>query len=166
MTNQPEWQIAANIGDADPIASGEDGKFVFVDVTGVYDPELEIWECQVPWKEKSKWKRYRLILEPLFITPDGRVCDRCEKIYRPDNPHEEWFSDHLQSVAQSCGLKLIDLWTMLTSDDPVERAWGYNEIIMSYGAYEFDPYPDEFTADEAGERIDQHLKALKEYERG
>ena len=94
------------------------------------------------------------------------MCDRCELKYRPDNPVDEWFSEKLPTVAQTCGIELVKLWGMLCSDDPVERAWGYDEIIAAYGAYEFDFYPDTFTEEEADERIGKYLTELKEYERG
>ena len=165
MTNQPEWQCVGNIGDANPIAGGDDGKFVFVDKTGVYDPELEVWECLAPSKENSKWRRYLLILEPLYDW-HGHLCSTCEKKYRPTNPHSEWFSDDIHSMAQSCGIERTELVAMLTSLDPVERAWGYGELISCLGIDNFDPYPDGFTEAEAEKRIDAYLGELEAVKHG
>lgn len=41
-TNQPQWKYIDNLGDRHPIDHG--GKFVYVDETGVYEPEVEILE--------------------------------------------------------------------------------------------------------------------------
>lgn len=40
--SQPEWKFIANLGDVNPIDYG--GFFVYVDQTGVYDPEVEVLE--------------------------------------------------------------------------------------------------------------------------
>jgi hypothetical protein len=41
MTNQPVWKCIANLGDTTPLEYG--GAFLLVDETGVYDPELTVW---------------------------------------------------------------------------------------------------------------------------
>jgi hypothetical protein len=41
-TNQPQWVCAANLGDANPLGYGS--KFLLIDATGVYDPELWVYE--------------------------------------------------------------------------------------------------------------------------
>ena len=42
MTNQPSWKVIANLGDATPLEYG--GAFLLVDETGVYCPELIVWD--------------------------------------------------------------------------------------------------------------------------
>jgi len=41
-TNQPVWNVIANLGDATPLEYG--GAFLRIDETGVYDPELVAWD--------------------------------------------------------------------------------------------------------------------------
>jgi hypothetical protein len=40
MSNQPIWKLVANLGDASPLEYG--GKFLYVDTTGVYSPEVKV----------------------------------------------------------------------------------------------------------------------------
>ncbi|NCC40917.1 MAG: hypothetical protein EOM21_16010 [Gammaproteobacteria bacterium] len=42
MTNQPVWKVIHNLGDATPLEYG--GAFLLVDETGVYAPELIVWD--------------------------------------------------------------------------------------------------------------------------
>lgn len=42
MTQQPQWRCIANLGDVNPIEHG--GAFLYIDMTGVYAPELEVWQ--------------------------------------------------------------------------------------------------------------------------
>ena len=49
-TNQPNWVFVCNLGDASQIEHG--GKFVYVDTTGVYRPEVVLLEP--PATEESK----------------------------------------------------------------------------------------------------------------
>ena len=46
MTNQPDWRFVENQGDADPINHG--GRFLYVDATGLYSPEIEILDPPEP----------------------------------------------------------------------------------------------------------------------
>jgi hypothetical protein len=41
-TNQPSWKCICNLGDATPLEYG--GAFLMIDETGVYDPELVVWD--------------------------------------------------------------------------------------------------------------------------
>jgi len=142
MTKQPEWECIANLGDVNPIDHG--GKFVLVDRTGVYPPEMEVVEelaCN-----PGHWRVWRFSM------------DRCTYIngVLSDNPyhpaHAAWFADDIRSVAETFSEEPDDLIGYLCSDDPLERARGYECLLGYYGAAEFDSYPVEFVREEVEER--------------
>lgn len=55
--NQPKWKCIANLGDRNPVEHG--GVFVYIDLTGVYCPEMEIWQ---PSDTKDEGNVYRVLL--------------------------------------------------------------------------------------------------------
>lgn len=110
--SQPEWKFVAQLGDANPIDHG--GKFLFVDETNVYDPELEVLELVKGENEDEfnedeelvvagdmEWEVHRFILVPCTY---GRVVDGQFKElseYHPDGilsdnefhpGHPAWFA--------------------------------------------------------------------------
>ena len=129
MSKQPVWKYVGNLGDVTPIEN--DGAFVFVDETGVYCPELEHF-CS------SEHKAYRILLEKL----EG---------------DSEWFCEYLKDVADFVGISEQDLREELSSDDALERAQGYLDLINYFGDYEFDQYPLDFN--------DWHETPEERYER-
>ena len=53
--SQPQWKLVAQLGDVHPIDYG--GCFVYVDETGVYDPEMEILDS--PDNDNGTWTIHR-----------------------------------------------------------------------------------------------------------
>lgn len=129
--SQPVWKYIANLGDADPIE--HDGAFLYVDSTGVYDPELELLVRQCG--DEPTWQVYRVCLEPCTFI-DGVLSDNA---FHKDYP--AWFAKDIGHVSSFVGIDESDLIKLLCSLDPGERAEGYQCLIGHYGAYEFDQYP-------------------------
>jgi hypothetical protein len=140
-TKQPAWTYAGNLGDATPLDHG--GAFLLIDATGVYAPELEIYDADS--REVS-----RVCLDPVHECPDlpGSYGDN------PHHPNKPaWWDKNLQSIADTCGMEKAELAAMLCSDDATERAEGYLALIAHHGVFEFDQYPLKVTRSEAAERI-------------
>jgi hypothetical protein len=137
MTNQPKWKCIANLGDATPWDYG--GKFLMVDQTGVYCPELWIWmEAPDDCKEEY-WTEYRVLLERCTYV-DGVLSDNK---FHPEL--EVWFASELEQVAKNDGHSKEELIDGLCSADSVERAWAYLALIDYHGVHEFDSYPNSYT---------------------
>lgn len=152
-TNQPRFACVANLGDTDPINYG--GKFVYIDTTGVYDPELEILEEPLfngsTDKPETEWVVYRICLESHTYTTENRKGERiaCD----PENPdgvlsdnsyhldYPVWYADKIESIASTVGCDASDLITRFCSDNPVTRASAYVDVTLHYGPSEFDQYP-------------------------
>ena len=143
MTQQPKWKFVDNMGDVNPIDHG--GRFLFVDETGVYDPEIAVL---VPPKdteevetdqtdedgdpimlEVGKWELYRYLLEKCTYV-NGVLSDN---EFHPDHP--VWFASDLDSICSTCDRQKQDLIDGLCGTDPVKRAFAY-EAIESY--WDFD----------------------------
>jgi hypothetical protein len=144
-TQQPKWRYVANLGDVNPVDYG--GQFLFVDQTGVYDPELEILESPDRDDAPEGWTVYRVILDRCHEVWD----EESDAHYVGDNKfhpdHGAWFgsAQDLKSVASSMDIEVAELRRLLCSADPKERAHGYLALIGYYGAHEFDQYPLQFT---------------------
>lgn len=153
-TNQPKWFCVANLGDADPINYG--GAFVYVDLTGVYDPELEILREPIfsgpDDKPQDDWRVYRVCLESHTYTAENAKGERVtvdpsmpgvlsDNAYHPECA--AWYSDTLADIAYTVGCEPSDLIARFCSDDPIMRASAYLDAIARYGAFEFDHYPIE-----------------------
>ena len=134
-TKQSIWKCVANLGDATPWDYG--GQFVMVDQTGVYRPELWIWE--EPTDDGPQvWTEYRLCLEHHTYI-NGILSDNK---FHPD--YAVWYADKLGSVAETTGTTEEDLIEQLCSVDPVDRAVAYRVLVGYFGPDEFDQYPLEF----------------------
>ena len=127
MTQQPEWEFVTNLGDVHVADYG--GFLVYRDKTGVYDPEVELYEAS---DDETGGTMYRFILE------------------KPTNT--EWFMDKLSDVAASCGIHVDRLRADLMSDDITRRALGYRDLVGYFGAFEFDQYPVQLSEKKAQER--------------
>jgi len=136
-TIQPTWKYLANLGDANPLEYG--GAFVMQDTTGVYPPELWLYD------EETR-KRSIVLLEPVKPCPDlpGEYGDNQ---FHPNYP--AWWSNKLASVADTLGMEVDELAESLCAEDAVERAAGYQALISHFGAFEFDQYPFKLTRKEA-----------------
>lgn len=144
MTNQPIWKRVAQLGDKHPREYG--GYWIFVDTTGVYDPQGE-W-LEVPDDETSPRQAYRFDLT-LCTFQDGVLSDNK---FHPAHP--AWFAEQIGSIASTCGMAERDLINLFCSQDPVERAEAYRALILNFGAFELDQYPLTLTASEVESRYD------------
>jgi len=109
-----EEDILANLGDVNYIDYG--GLLV---VDQGHGPEGMY--IQSPEDDEGTWEIYRFGLE------------------KPSS--DEWFMRDLESAAASVGLTADGLEATLFSDEVVERALGYGDLILYHGPYEFDQYP-------------------------
>jgi hypothetical protein len=144
-TKQPEWECIANIGDVNPIDHG--GKFVLVDKTGAYAPEMEVLEKE--YNQRNSWMVWRFIMEPHTYI-DGVLSD---------NPHHPampvWYADDIASVATTCGITPDELIANLCSADPRQRAEGYYCLFTCLSADNFDSYPLTLDREEVQERYSE-----------
>ncbi len=127
--SQPVWKYIANLGDASPVE--HDGAFLYVDETGVYDPELEFLVRQCD----DTWKVYRIPLESHTYI-DGVLSDN-----RFHPGLSAWYGNKISDVAESCGMRASALRVMLCSGEPMKRAEGYQMLTGYFGYQEFDQYP-------------------------
>jgi hypothetical protein len=137
MSEQPQWELIANLGDVNPVDHG--GFFVYCDVTGQYECEVEILEAPEDEEAPEGWTVYRFSLDRCTFT-DGVLSDN------PFHPEiEAWFADRLDGVASFVGQEFHSLVRDLCSDDPIRRANAYRAIVDYFGPFEFDQYPLTFT---------------------
>jgi hypothetical protein len=176
-TQQPKWSCIANLGDSDPINYG--GAFVYIDLTGVYAPELEILEepCFGGFDDKPQtdWTVYRICLEPHTFTAENENGERVNcnphsaKGVLSDNQfHKDypvWYAKDLDGICNSVGAVSADLIMRFCSEDAVVRALAYLNVIGYYGAHEFDLYPLNLgrNASRVAFRYRSELKRLREH---
>lgn len=145
MTEQPEWECIANLGDVNPIDHG--GKFVLVDKTGRYAPEMEVLEKE--YNRRNSWRVWRFTMEPHTYV-NGVLSDNP---YHPDKP--AWYADDITDVAEACGVEPDELIARLCSADARERAEGYYTLFSCLPADNFDSYPLELDREEVEERYSE-----------
>ena len=121
MTNQPKFKCIANLGDATPWEYG--GAFVLVDETGVYTPELRVFEEPVGNKYEE-----RVILLDRCTFVNGILSDN---EFHPEHP--AWFADCVPDLARYIGVEEDQLYAQFCSDDPIERAWAYLTVVHYHG---------------------------------
>jgi hypothetical protein len=152
-TEQPVWKLVANLGDVNVADYG--GFLVYVDTTGVYPPEAEIYETD---EQEHGGEVYRFVLDPpRFKTfKPGHYNQATLHIPSERNRswywYPEWFVKYLDSVASTCGTTKFQLLRGLFSKDPIKRAVAYRDIVGNFGPFEFDQYPVKLTEEEAHER--------------
>lgn len=146
MTKQPDWKLIANLGDVHPLEYG--GYFVYVDTTGVYDPEAEL--LIAPDDDGGAYEVRRFSLERCTLT-DGVLSDNK---FHPTYP--VWYSvsdtGRLADIAQACDIPEADIVAMLCSEDPIQRAHAYRAIGDYHGFDNLDSYPLTLTRAEAEAR--------------
>ncbi len=155
MTNQPEWEFVANLGDATPLEHG--GYFVFKDQTGVYGFEAERVELD---EEAGTLEVHRVCLDQL---KEVRVDNQLFLVtirYAETWPHpllsyEEWFVDSLKDVASTMGTTEEELRRMFCSEDGLERAEAYRCVYDHHGWANGDEYPLQLTYVEALQRYQE-----------
>ena len=133
-TQQPIWKLTANLGDVNPLDSGE---LLYVDATGVYAPELVLIEANLPEDgHDENFSVSRICCDLCYqIGADGVSDNRFHK----DSP--AWFSDKLAQVERYCGSDAGTLLASLCDVNPVARALGYLCLVAYFGVFEFDQYP-------------------------
>lgn len=153
MAHQPEWKFVANLGDVNPLDHG--GRFVFVDETGVYEPEMEIYDPDT--REVSRFSLDRMArlnggrrLIPYSVTIP-------EYLPHPLEHYVEWFSDDIESIASTAGLEPDELRRLFCSVDPLERAQAYMALADYHGLDNLDSYPLVLSRKEARERYVPYL---------
>jgi hypothetical protein len=140
--SQPDWKCIAQLGDVSPMEYG--GTWLFVDKTGVYCPELEFL---LERDEESKlYTVYRILCEKCTFE-NGILSDNK---FHKDYP--AWFAKDIESVASCVDVESSELIEQLCSDDALQRATGYLNLVSYYGHYEFDDYPLTLKALEAYSR--------------
>lgn len=157
MANQPNWELVGNLGDVNVAEYG--GFLVYRDTTGVYDPEVEMYE---PNEGETGGTVYRFVLErPRFktLTDKGKRVGYMSSRELPASErndtwhwYPQWFVDKLSDVADTCDTTKFQLLRDLFSRDPMDRAFAYRDIIGHFGPHEFDTYPLALPEDEAKKR--------------
>lgn len=129
MTNQPEWK---------PLYE-TDYSSLYVDTTGVYAPELEIFEDD---ESNGTCQIYRFSIDQCALV--GTYLVLASIAGRTDLHHPiyvEWFAKDLASVASYVGSTESDLIEALCCEDPGTRAEAYKAIGGYHGCVNFDQYP-------------------------
>ena len=143
-TQQPKLLFVTNLGDSHPLDHG--GAFLFCDTTGVYPPELVIFEGFEDDKRGAK------------VSVSVIQCEKCtyENGVLSDNPfhptHAAWYADKLDSVCSTCDVDKDEMISFLCSEDVGKRGLAYQTLVSYFGAYEFDQYPVEMTRTEIRKR--------------
>jgi hypothetical protein len=144
--SQPTWKLIANLGDMNPIDYG--GYFVYVDETGVYQPEAELLIAPEEEDSGEPWMVYRFVLERCTCI-DGILSDnpfhRDHPVWfakpeteRADRPQD---TTYLSNVADFIGQPVSELIAGLCSEDPIARARVYRAIGDYHGFENLDSYP-------------------------
>ena len=128
MTNQPNFKCVANLGDVTPWDYG--GAFVLVDQTGVYTPELRVFEKPIG----TMYDEYTILLEKCTYI-NGVLSDNK---YHPDTP--AWFAKALVGTAEATGISELDLINWFCSSEILERAWAYLTVYLYHGPQGFPTY--------------------------
>jgi hypothetical protein len=135
MANQPKWKFVANLGDVNPLDHG--GYLVYRDRTGLHPPEAVRIEPRdhsgVPDRERDRsWYVARFVLEPCTYQ-DGVLSDNP---FHTDRP--AWFAKDLHAIGRLMGDDGPDgVIDDLCSEDPVQRALGYQAVGLYLGFQEF-----------------------------
>ena len=121
-TNQPKWQLVANLGDVNPFEHG--GFFIWKDLTGVYDLEAtSLTVCSEDQIIES-----RILLEKCYLT-NGILSDNKFHL-----DHPVWFSEDLPAIALFNDVSVDELMARLCSDNPIDRGVGYLDVFQYHGS--------------------------------
>lgn len=158
---QPSFWCVANLGDVDPLNHG--GRFVCVDRTGVYPPELVVIEAPSEDKNADRLK-YAIQLGPLTVVRDqnGYKIGLSDNKFHVDST--AWFADResLSIIADVAGISFDDLAYLFLSSEPIKRATAYIMAIDCFGCHSFNEYPASITADKAKAVCDEFLRQIEE----
>lgn len=163
MTNQPNWELIANLGDVHPLDYG--GYFIYRDTTGVYTEEGEKVFVDDEENENSKYTIYRFGLDRCeMVAKDGKTylvpfgfASRTDLPYAIET-YDEWFDKRLDEIAQSVEQSIEEMREAFCSADPLIRAFAYEAVGNHFGFDNLDNYPLVLTKAEAEERYTRHRK--------
>lgn len=144
--SQPKWKLLWST----------DYSAVFVDETGVYEPEMEIAQ-EYERKGKPRFQLYRFPLDKQkAVRRNGRVyivpAKWDETWSHPIHQYEEWFIADLADVASFIDGTEDDLIEGLISDDVNDRAAAYESIGGYHGFDNLDQYPHDLSEREFDRR--------------
>jgi hypothetical protein len=124
----------ANLGDVNPLDYG--GFFVTAD-------EISVVEGKETndGSRSDRWEVSRFSNTRCYPIEGGGVSDN---EFHKDHP--AWFGKDLESVSDSADNP--DIRDLLCSEDPVERAIGYRDVVGHWGVHEFDQHPVTLTRTE------------------
>lgn len=142
---QPQWKTIGTVGDCNPVEYS--GGFVWIDETGVYDPECT-W-IEAGENEDSPVTVYRFVLESCTWT-NGILSDNK---FHPLHP--VWFQKDLESLASNFGESVEWLVGKFCSDNPMERAFAWIEVAQHWGFDNLDSYPLTMTPEECEKWIEE-----------
>lgn len=151
---QPNWTPVMNLGDVNPLDHG--GLFVFVDLNGEYDPEVEIIEPVDENDDNSDLEIHRFAI-PRCSYFGGVLSDNQ---FHPAHP--AWFAKSLADVARFTGETEEVLITLLCSSHPVDRAAAYRDLVSYHGIQNFAEHSRTMTKFAARPRYDSYLRKIKE----
>jgi hypothetical protein len=148
MSRQPNWELIANLGDANPIDYG--GYFVYRDTTGVYPEEAEKLFTDVQVDNETVYLVYRFSLDRLKQVTIGEEVFLIPIKFDESWPYaasqyDEWFHKDLAGVASFVGQTLQEMRDAFCSDDPRVRAFAYEALGDYHGWENLDSYPLTFT---------------------
>jgi hypothetical protein len=154
MTNQPKWELIAQLGDKNPLEHG--GYWVFVDKKGVYTPEAEkLILCD---DNENINLVYRFSLDQLKMHNDMLISYRYDSTFpNAVESYKEWFSDDIPSVASYVGMTTEQLQALFCSDNPIERAAAYEAIGDYFGYVNLDSDSLPYTKKEVKSRFNKAL---------
>lgn len=159
--SQPSFWCVANLGDADPLNYG--GKFVCIDRTGVYPPELVVIEAPSEDENAGRLK-YAIQLEPLTVIKDtdGYTTGLSDNKFHVDST--AWFADRekLSSIADYADISFDDLVNLFLSSQPIEQATAYIMAVDYFGCHSFNEVPVSISADKAKAVCDEFLQQIEE----
>lgn len=159
--SQPSFWCVANLGDVDPLNYG--GKFVCVDRTGVYPPELVVIDAPGEDENADRLK-YFITLEPLTAIKgaDGSCIGLSDNPFHVET--EAWFGDSetLKSISDSNDIAVGELISLFLSSDLSKRATAYIMALDCFGCHSFNEYPVSITVDKAKAVCDEFLRQIEE----
>lgn len=135
--SQPIWKLLY----------ATDYSALYVDTTGVYDPEMQIAEEIFGAPEHERFLVFRFPIERLKrVTDEDGFSYVVPYRYEPSWPYpasqyREWYLDDLASVARSVGTATEALIVALCSESPRDRAWAFEAIGGYHGYDNLDSYP-------------------------
>ena len=158
-TNQPDWQVIAQLGDASPVDYG--GYWILRDRTGVYAPEGRYLVSPDDDGAPEGWQLYRFSLDRCKVV-DGYLVPfgyDAATYPHPVSAYEEWFADDLAGIAACCDYPggADGLRADLCAEDAIRRAWAYRAIGEYHGMGDLDHYPDTWQGETGREELETLL---------